>query len=167
MLQINLFDVAISLVLLFFLIRGLMRGLISEVSGLIGIVGGLAIARHFQPRFQPTLETLFPAGDAAGVATFALIFLLFLFCVALCSAALRKFMSITLTSWVDHLLGGVTGLAKGLLLCSVVFCIVQRFFPDISLVRDAMATPFLNSMIDYLRGFLPNGFSSIKLPMHL
>lgn len=167
MLQINLFDVGVILVLLAFLARGLMRGLLSEVSGLIGIVGGLAFARHFQPKLQPTLETLFPQGDPAGIAAFVLIFLFFLLCVALCSAALRKFMSITLTSWIDHLLGAIAGLAKGLLLCSVVFYIAQRFFPDIALVRDAMATPFFNSMTDYLRGFLPETFSGIKLPVRL
>lgn len=165
MLQINLFDIGVLLVLLVFLARGLMRGLLSEVSGLIGIVGGLALARHFQSRLQPTMETLFPAGNAAGIAAFVLIFLFFLLCVALCSAALRKFMSITLTSWVDHVLGALAGLAKGLLVCSVIFYIVQGFFPDIPLVADAMATPFFNSMTDYLRGFLPEGFSSFSLPV--
>ena len=167
MLQINLFDIGVILFLLFFLARGLMRGLLSEVSGLIGIVGGLALARHFQPKLQPTMETLFSPGNTAGVAAFVLIFVFFLLCVALCSVALRKFMSITLTTWVDHLLGSVAGLAKGLLLCSVLFYIVQGFFPNISLVQDAVATPFFNSMTDYLRGFLPDGFSTMRLPVRL
>lgn len=166
MLEINLLDVAVILILLAFLARGLLRGLISEVSGLIGVVAGLALARHFQPRLQPTLETVFPQGDAAGIVAYILVFLLAMFGVALCAAALRKFMSITLTSWIDHILGAVAGLAKGLLVASVLFFIVQGFFPDLDLIKNAVVTPFFNSMTDYLRGFLPEAFAS-NLPVRL
>lgn len=159
MLEINLLDVAIVVILLAFLARGLQRGLTREVSSLVGLVGGFAVARNFQGKFQPMLTQLVGNNDVAGVLSFALIVMAVLAGVTLLAAALRKFMSVTLTSWVDHMLGAAAGFAKGLLLVSVIFFVLQTFFPGLPIVKTAKATPFFNSLADYLRGFLPDGFT--------
>lgn len=163
MLEINLLDVAVAIILLAFLARGLIRGLTREVTGLVGVVGGFALARNFQHKVQPSLEPLFNDPNIAAIMAFALIFVCTMLLAALLGAALRKFMSITLTSWIDHLLGAMAGVAKGLLIMSLVFFLVQGFFPGLEIVKTAQATPFFNSLIDYLRGFLPAAFT-YKLP---
>ena len=163
MLEINLLDVAVVIFLLFFLGRGLMRGLTREVGGLVGIAGGLALARHFQHKVQPSMEPLFSDPNVAAVMAFVLIFVFTIVVVTFLSVALRRFMNMTMTSWIDHFLGALGGLAKGLLLASVFFFLVQGFFPDFPLVKSAQSTPFFNSMIDYLRNFLPAAFT-YKLP---
>lgn len=163
MLEINMLDIAVGVFLLFFLAQGLARGLTREVSGVVGIVGGLALARRFQDKVQPSMEPLFNDPNTAAVASFALIFVFVLILVALAGAVLRRFMDITMTLWLDRLLGAVAGLAKGLLLASVLFFLLQGFFPDLALIKNARATPFFNSMIDYLRYFLPAAFT-YKLP---
>ena len=159
MLEINLLDIAVGIFLLFFLGRGLMRGLIREVSGLVGIVGGLALARHFQHKIQPSMEPLFSDPNVAAVMAFALIFILTVVAVAFLAATLHRFMDMTMTSWIDHFLGALSGLAKGLLLANVFFFLIQGFFPDLTLVKSAQSTLFFNSMIDYLRNFLPAVFT--------
>lgn len=166
MLEINLLDVGVVIFLLAFLARGLLRGLTREVGSLIGIVGGFAAARAFQKKLQPALEPIFGNPDFAGIVAFVLIFVAVIVVVAILAAALRKFMSITLTSWIDHLLGGVAGLAKGLLVASILFFLVQGFFPRLAIVDNAVATPFFNSMADYLRNFLPDAFA-YNLPVRL
>ena len=167
MLEINLLDIIVCIVLLFFLIRGLMRGLAREVGGVVGIIGGFALARHFQPSLQPTLESLFSNSNVAGVVAFLLIFILTLIVVALLVFALRRFMSITLTAWIDHFLGAMGGLAKGLLVLTLIFYLLRGFFPDIPLIQNAQATPFFESLTDYLRAFLPDSFTSYRLPGRL
>ncbi|MDR3073142.1 MAG: CvpA family protein [Deltaproteobacteria bacterium] len=164
MLEINLLDVGVVIVLLLFFARGLMRGLMSEVGGLVAIVGGCALARHFQPSVQPALTKIFASADIAAFASFGLIFLLVGVLVLTLTAALRKFMSITMTSWIDHALGGLTGVAKGLLLLCLLFFLAQGFFPNLTLVKNAQATPLFNSLADYLRNFLPIAFTA-KLPI--
>lgn len=166
MLEINLLDIAVVVILLVFLVRGFLRGLTREVSGLVGFVGGFALARHFQPTVQPSVQRLFSNSDVAGIVAFALIFLLTLFMVALLAVGLRKLMSFSLTSWIDHLLGALAGLAKGFLLMSLMFFLIQGFFPNLQIVQQAQATPFFNSLIDYLRAFLPDAFN-FKLPVRL
>lgn len=163
MLEINLLDVAAAIVLLAFLTRGLIRGLTREVTGLVGIVGGFALARNFQHTVQPSLEPLFDDPNFAAIAAFVLIFAFTMLLAALLGAALRRFMSVTLTSWIDHLLGAMAGLAKGLLIMSLLFFLVQGFFPNLEIVKTAQATPLFNSLIDYLRSFLPAAFT-YKLP---
>lgn len=163
MLEINLLDIGVGVVLLIFLARGLMRGLTREVGGLVGFIGGFALARHFQAILQPSMEPLFGDKDVAGVAAFVLIFILTFILVALLVFALRRFMSITLTLWVDHFLGGIAGLAKGLLILTFLFFLAQGFLPRTQLVENAQSTPIFHSLSDYLRGFLPDAFT-LKLP---
>lgn len=159
MLQINLFDVAVVLFLLFFTGRGLVRGLTREITGVVGVVGGLALARHFQHKVQPSMEPLFSDPDIAGIAAFALILIVALAMTSLLAAGLRKVMNTTMTSWVDHVLGGLGGLAKGVLLACLLFFMLQGFFPDLAVVREAKTTPLLHDMLDYLRNFLPAAFT--------
>lgn len=166
MLEINLLDVGVAVILLVFLGRGLMRGLTREVGGLVGVIGGFALASHFQASLQPTMETLFTDKNVAGVMAFLLILLLTFIVAALAVFALRKFMSITLTLWIDHFLGAGAGLAKGLFILTLVFFLVQGFFPNIRLVENAQATPLFQSLADYMRGFLPDVFT-FKLPVRL
>jgi membrane protein required for colicin V production len=167
MLEINLLDIAVGVILLLFLIRGLMRGLAREVGSVVGMVGGFALARHFQPSLQPAMEALFSGGDLAGVVSFILIFIVALLVASLLVFALRKFMSITLTLWIDHLLGALGGLAKGLLLLTLLFYLLRGFFPDLALAQNAQAAPFFDSLSDYLRAFLPDAFTSYRLPSRL
>lgn len=166
MLEVNLLDVAVVVFLLAFLARGLLRGLTREVGSLVGVVGGFALARHFQPKLEPYLEPLVRNPDICGIVAYALIFIGALLVTALLMGALRKLMSITLTSWIDHLLGGVAGLCKGLLVTSLIFYLLIGFFPEWSLVKHAQATPFFHSLTDYLRNFLPDAFT-YNLPVRL
>lgn len=156
MLEVNFLDIGAAATLLFFLIRGLMRGLARELGSVAGLVGGFALARHFQSSLQPALQPLFPDKTFSGIAAFALIFVMALILTSLLVAGLRKLMSVTLTLWVDHFLGALGGLAKGLLLLTLVFYLLQNFFPNLPLVESARATPFFHSLTDYLRAFLPN-----------
>ncbi|CAK7023150.1 MAG: hypothetical protein DELT_02496 [Desulfovibrio sp.] len=163
MLEINLLDIGVAIFLLIFLGRGLIRGLTREVTGLVGIVGGFALARNFQHKVQPSLEPIFEDPNIAAIASFVLIFIGVGIAAAILGAAFRKFMSITLTSWIDHLLGALAGLCQGLLLACLLFFLVQGFLPELEIVKTAKATPFLNSLTDYLRGFLPAAFT-YKIP---
>lgn len=167
MLEINLLDIAVGIFLLFFLGRGLMRGLTREVSGLVGIVGGLALARRFQHKIQPSMEPLFSDPNVAAGMAFALIFILTVMAAAFLASALRRFMNMTMTSWIDHFLGALGGLAQGLLLANLFFFLIQGFFPDLTLIKSAQSTLFFNSMIDYLRNFLPADFTCQLPNFHL
>lgn len=166
MLEINMLDIAVVLFLLAFLVRGLLRGLTREVGSLVGIVGGFALGRFFQPKLQPHLEPMFANPDVSGIVAYVLIFTGTLLIVALLMAALRKLMSITLSSWIDYLLGAVAGLCKGLLVATLIFYLLIGVFPEWGLVRNAQATPFFQLLTDYLRNFLPDAFTH-NLPVRL
>lgn len=166
MLEVNMLDVAVGVFLVVFLARGLLRGLTREVGSLVGVVGGFALARHFQPKLEPYLEPMIQNPDICGIIAYALIFTGAVLVVSLSMSALRKLMSITLTSWIDHLLGAFAGLCKGLLVTSLIFYLLIGFFPEWTLVRNAQATPFFHSLTDYLRNFLPDAFT-YNLPVRL
>ena len=167
MLELNLLDVVVCIILLFFLVRGLLRGFVREIGSLAGIIGGFALARHFQPSLQPTLQSLITDDAIAGVAAFVLIFILALIITSLAVTAVRKLMSITLTLWIDHFLGALGGLAKGLLVLTLAFYLAQGFFADLPLVQSAQTAPVFQSLTDYLRAFLPDISSFYRFPGRL
>ncbi len=156
MLQINLLDVAAVLLLAGFAIRGLMRGLVREVAGLVGIILAFALANQFQGKVQPSVVRFLGHSDWTGVVAYSIIFALVLAGVALFATALRKFMALTFTSWIDRLLGAVVGAAKGLLITTIVFYLLLRFVPNAPVVKGAQTAAFFTAMADYLRNFLPS-----------
>lgn len=167
MLEINILDIAVAVVLLVFLGRGLVRGLTREVTGLLGVVGGFLLARKFQYAVQPYFEPLTDDPNISGIAAFVVILTCTMLTAALLGAALRKFMSVTLTSWVDYILGALAGFAKGLLIVCLIFFLVQGFLPELAIVKTARSTPLINALIEYIRGLLPAAFT-YKLPsLHL
>ena len=52
-------------------------------------------------------------------------------------------------------LGGLLGLAKGVLLCAVVLLLLQKLFGDAEFLRHSRALPYFNSLISQVRGWLP------------
>ncbi len=155
MLQVNLLDLAMVGLLLFFTGRGLMRGLVQEVAGLVGIILAFALASQFQARVQPTVTRFFGNSEWSAVIAYVLVFAAVLAVVALAAALLRKFMAVTFTSWIDRILGSVVGAAKGLIVTTVIFYLLLRFLPDAPVVKDAQTAALFKSMSEYLRNFLP------------
>ncbi len=155
MLQVNTLDIAVALVMAAFTVYGLVRGLVSEVAGLAGVILGFYLARTCQEKVQPHVALLFGNSEWTGLLTYVLVFVGVLVGVSVLAVGVRKFMAVTVSPLVDHVLGGFAGFGKGLLLSTGIFYLLQRFLPDMQVLRQSRLTPFFTSMIEYLRNFLP------------
>lgn len=126
----NGFDVFVLVIISFCLIRGYFKGLIREVSGIIGVIVGFYGANTYYHKLTPYLETFIETPGARSLICFFLLFCGILILISLIAGLIRKFLSLVFLGWVDRFFGLVFGAAKGVLIVSVLFIMMMTFIPE-------------------------------------
>lgn len=152
---VNYLDVAFLAILGLFLLRGLFRGLVEEVAGLVGVIGGVYLANKHNTEMAPYIHKVVADNAWVGILSYVLIFLAVLILVALVARMLRSILAVTFASWLDHVAGGLAGGAKGLLICSVLLALLMHFLPDAQFVKESRVIPYLSEITTLVRGYLP------------
>lgn len=119
----NVLDLLIIAVLLIFACKGLMRGLINEVSSLGGLILGAWLAYRFHASLSTPLQTALHIPP--GVAAFAA-FILILFLTGLLAHIIGNLVTtalkLVMLGGFNRIGGAAIGAAEGLLLLSMLFC---------------------------------------------
>ena len=149
----DIFDVVVVLVLVFFTLRGFWNGFVGEVAELASLVGGFWAAHRFHPLLSGHL-TFISEPALRQLAAFVLIFIATIILVALVARILQKVLSFTFVSWVDKLAGGILGLGKGVLICSIVLLVMQKILGDMLFLQNSRALPYFSSLIGQIRAWL-------------
>jgi len=140
----NAFDIAVIVIISFCLIRGLFRGLIGEVSGIIGVVAGFYGAYTYYPLITPYAEKWIENPGIRNLTAFFLLFCAILVIVSLISILIRKVLKLVFLGWVDRIFGLVFGAAKGVLVVSVLFIMITTFLPKSStILTDSKFSPYV------------------------
>jgi membrane protein required for colicin V production len=109
--------------------RGIWRGFINDLSGLLGLVLGYLFAGPLSEHVEPFLEAFIDsAGLRHGVAYYLSLFVLYLAVVFLGKIA-TQLSKIILLGWLNRVLGALSGLAKGLFIAALV-ALPLRWFGD-------------------------------------
>lgn len=120
----NGLDWTVLVVLALHCVVGILRGFVRELFSLAAwLLAGLAswrwgkyVGRHWLPReLSPSLRAW-----GAGALVFVAVFLI----VGLTGYAVRRILVTDYTRSLDHLLGGIVGLARGVLLLIVFFVVL-------------------------------------------
>lgn len=117
----NTFDIILTVIIGFFLIKGLFRGLIIEVFTLLGLVFAYIVATkemNFAAMGISRLIDLPPA--LLMFLSFSLIFLLIVIVARIFAGALERLIRKTPATWLNHGAGGLFGLFKGTLIASLL-----------------------------------------------
>ncbi|MBU0970921.1 MAG: CvpA family protein [Proteobacteria bacterium] len=125
----NGFDVLVLVIISLCSIRGYFKGLIREVSGIIGVIVGFYGANTYYPKLTPFLETLIDTPGTRSLICFLVLFCGILVFISLVAGLIRKFLSLVFLGWVDRFFGFVFGAAKGVLIVSVFFIVTMTFIP--------------------------------------
>lgn len=119
----NWLDVLILLPLLVGLVRGFMRGLVSEIIAFAVVILGVLGSRLWAQTFSAWLLQQFawPA-EVCDVVAYILIFLAIAIVLSILAKLLHKFLRAIHLGWANRLLGGVFGLCKyGIIVLLIVF----------------------------------------------
>ncbi len=125
----NIFDIIIIFVISLCLIRGLFRGIVREVSSIVGVVAGFYGAYNYFPMISPYFTKWISNPGYRNLLSFFILFCLILIAISLIATLIRYFLNIVFLGWVDRLCGMIFGGAKGILIVSVLFIILTTFLP--------------------------------------
>lgn len=125
----NGFDIAMVVIISFCLIRGLFKGFIGEISGIIGVVAGFYGAYTYYPMITPYAEPWINSPGVRNLMAFFLLFCAILIAISFISLLISKVLKLVFLGWVDRTFGLAFGAAKGVLVVSVLFIMITSFLP--------------------------------------
>lgn len=133
----NSIDIIISVLLLFGLVRGVMKGLIVEVASLVALVGGIYGAMHFSFYASDLLKT-YVSWDAKyiQITAFAITFLVIVILVSLLGKILTKIAKTIALGMVNKIFGGLFGALKIALILSIVIMFFSKINSTLPFVKQ-------------------------------
>ncbi len=150
----DILDISIILILVFFAIRGFFNGLVAEVAAIISLVGGFFAAHQFHPLLAPHL-TFIAEPMWRTAAAYVIIFVAVVVLVAVAARILQKLLSLAFATWIDRMGGGLFGLAKGILVCSLIFLVIGKFFSTMDFYQNSRVRPYMTAVIGQIKDSLP------------
>ena len=122
--QLGWVDIALLAVFGLSVLIGLWRGFVFEIVSLLGWLVAFVMANSA----GPFLADHVPVGDSPEVRlwiAYIVVFVVILITCTLLARMLRALVAATPLSFVDHLLGGLFGAARGALVCVVLGTLVM------------------------------------------
>jgi len=150
------FDIGITIALILSGVWGCFRGLVRALLSLVGLAAASVLALRGYLDVAQRLEPLITTPWVRQAVGFCLIFLAVMAVVMVCSILLRLVLRAVGLSLVDRLLGGLFGLAKVVLVASVLLMMANKFFPSIrvQLETESVLAPILFRNAELLEVFL-------------
>lgn len=146
--------------------RGILKGIISVIS----TIAGLIAAAHFYEHVAVVFGGVTSTSRAANLLGFVAVFLLVLIAGGLLSRWMRGKLKRARLRWLDRMLGAAFGLARGWLVCSVIYLALTAFPVRLETVERALFAPVLlegTKVISYLtsselRERFLNGYTTVQ-----
>jgi membrane protein required for colicin V production len=154
----NYFDMILLVLLVLFLLRGVINGILAEFFGLLGLLGGLWYASHAHQDIVPYLANVIRRPDWREFAAYGLVFFSVLLAVDLLARVASKALSLA-SSPLDKGVGAALGLVRGMVVCSVCLVLLRHFVSDAPFFKDSFITPWLGPLLDFVRLHLPAGLT--------
>jgi membrane protein required for colicin V production len=152
----NAFDIFALIIIGYGLIRGIFRGLIKEVSGIIGVVAGFWGAYSYYPRVARLLDRWISDPAYLNILSFLLIFCCVLVVVSIVGVVVKYLLRVAFLGWLDRICGGLFGFLKAVLIAAVVLMALTAFLPKgTPLVRDSLLAPHVTSISATLAHITP------------
>ena len=138
----NPFDVFIIIVVCYSIIRGLFRGLVKEVSSIIGVLGGFYAAYSYHPMVAKLISSLVKDPAYLNILSFLIIFCAILIIISVIGVIIKYLLNVVFLGWIDRLCGVFFGLIKGILIVTVLFIILTTFLPKgAPLIKQSVLAP--------------------------
>jgi membrane protein required for colicin V production len=141
----NPFDILIIVILGYSLVRGLFRGLVKEVSSLIGVLGGFYAAFTYYKVLAGLLAGLIHDTSYLNILSFLIIFCGVLIIVGVLGVIIKYVLNISFLGWADRIGGFVFGVSKGILIVSILFITLTAFLPKgTAFIKNSKLAPHVS-----------------------
>jgi membrane protein required for colicin V production len=138
----NFFDIIIIIILSFCVIRGVFRGLIKELSSIIGVLGGFYAAYSYYMVLAKPLSRWISNTAYLNILSFLIIFCGILIIISILGVLIKYVLKIAFLGWVDRICGAGFGIIKGILIASVLLITLTSFLPrNAPVVKNSFLAP--------------------------
>ena len=150
------FDIGMTIALILSGVWSCFRGLVRELLSLVGLAVAVVLALRGYLSIAQMLTPFITVLWVRQAIGFALIFLAVMVVVMVCSILLHVLLRAVGLSPLDRLLGGLFGLAKVVLVASVLLMMANKFFPAVraQLETESVFAPLLFRNAALLEAFL-------------
>ncbi len=140
----------------FSVLRGLMRGAVSQIFGIIGILAAFYAASHYYEQVGARFHEYFPSlGGTAVTVAFIVLFLLTWFCVAVLGFWIARLLRSAGLGFLDRLWGAMIGMGKALLIAIAAISVLTLFWPSTSLLTGSLLVPHIQDASRFLFKLAP------------
>ena len=138
----NPFDIFIIIIISYSIVRGLFRGLVKEVSSIIGVLGGFYAAYSYYPMVAKLLSGLIKEPSYLSILSFLIIFCGILIVISILGVVIKYLLNVAFLGWIDRICGVGFGLIKGVLIVTVIFIILTTFLSKgTPLIKKSILAP--------------------------
>ena len=153
----NLLDLILAVLIVWFAVSGIARGLVRQLFSLVGLVAGHLLGIRYYAVAQTKLGLSFQYAEVVG---YAVVFLAAYLVVRLIGGLIEGRVRKSTLSGSDRLAGMAAGLVKGALLSIlIVFLLVILLPRDARLLRESKAAPTAISAGKRLAAAFPDRFA--------
>jgi membrane protein required for colicin V production len=139
------FDILIAVIIGFCLIRGIFRGLVKELSSIVGVMAGFYAAYTYYPLLANLLVKFLAFTAYSEIISFLVIFCVIFLLISIFGVIIKYLLSISYLGWTDRVCGAIFGLTKGLLISFIFFIAFTTFLPkDSTIMKKSLLAPHLS-----------------------
>ena len=147
----NPFDILVVTTLTYGLIRGIFRGLVRELSSIVGVLGGFYAAYTYYPHVAKLISPWISDVAYLNIVSYMTIFSVVVIVVGILAVVIKYLLNIAYLGWVDRVCGALFGLLKGGLVVSVVFIVLTAFLPKgAPVVKNATLSPHISMVSEVM-----------------
>ena len=140
----NLFDLLLVAVLAYCLIRGIFRGLVKELSSIVGVLGGLYAAYTYYAVLSDLLARWITHSANRHIISCLVLFFGVYFIISIVGVMIKHLMNIVFIGWTDRICGAFFGAVKGVLIGAVLILVLTTFLPkNTAILRDSHAARYV------------------------
>jgi len=138
----NWVDWVLATIVLVSVLTALWKGFVAELVALASAITGLVIAAFNYERLAPLLQGFTRNRGVALGVSFLLLFAAVMLIGALISVLAKKLIKKVQLQWFDRFLGGIFGLARGVLVDCIVLLVLTTFAIQQGAVEKSALAPY-------------------------
>ncbi len=138
----NPFDIITTVIMGFSTIRGLFRGLVKELSSVVGVLGGFYGAYSYYAPLSKLMSGFISDASYRNILGFLLIFCAVFVIISIVGVVIKYLLNVAFLGWVDRIGGVIFGMVKGILIVAVLLIALTAFLPKgAALIKRSLAAP--------------------------
>jgi len=152
----NYLDIIIVVILCYCVIRGVFRGLIKELSSIIGVFGGFYAAYTYYAVVAKPLSEWISNPGYLNILGFMVIFCVVFLVISILGVIINYLLKLAFLGWFDRFCGAVFGAMKSLLIVSVILIALTTFLPKgAPLIKDSLLSPHVTLVSEKMIKVVP------------